>query len=299
MRIVLPNGTEIGTDRLVSSVLRTDATPIVANLEFQCILDPDLDLALSENNRVLIGDNYLEMVIIKRVVSPSSHIRDGNQVVLGAYIAVIAGCEKLINPTSRAVYLENTTFGEIFRACGCNLKVEDDVPVDKFFCPIGVTPTYELARKMCEEATFPFLNDKGRVSFRRLLKLNSLPVNLVVGHDEISWIKNPTEENQLIPNYQTINEDGSTVEGTLSNGVKATFYPNLDARKAKNLSTALVVRGTITRGYAPSIVSGHIVDIKDSVKYVVLTSAHRFDTGVLGGATVSASKLWIAEVVQK
>ena len=50
------------------------------------------------------------------------------------------------------------------------------------------------------------------------------------------------------------------------------------------------------RTYNPDFMAGDVVKIKDK-KYVILTTAHRFDTGVLGGPTVSASKFWLAEVV--
>ncbi|MOA47664.1 hypothetical protein D3C78_1703190 [compost metagenome] len=112
----------------------------------------------------------------------------------------------------------------------------------------------------------------------------------------MKWVKNQTQLNHTIPTYQTVNSDGSTIEGELKGGAKTGFYPNLDARRLKNLSTVLVTKGTVLRPYNPDFRSGDVFKVKDK-KYVVLTAAHRFDTGILGAASVSASKFWIAEVV--
>ncbi|WP_155757623.1 hypothetical protein [Acinetobacter schindleri] len=255
-----------------------------------------MDALLQEGSVISIGDNYLELVIIKRVVNNSGVIKDDRLIVIGAYIAVLKGCEALIKPAKRAVYFENTTIGACLRSAGGKLKVLEDVPLMRYLCALGATPTYEIARKCAEEGSVIYCNAQGKVIIKRLSKIMNQEPVAQWEKSSVQWVQNQTKLDHAIPTYQTVAPDGSTVEGTLTGGSKTSFYPNLDARRVKNLSTVLVTRGTLMRAYSPEIIAGQVVLIEGK-KYVILTAAHRFDTGVLGGPTVSASKFWLAEVV--
>ncbi len=296
MRIMLSNGEFIGTDRFVGGVLRYDCTPIPVSLEFQVILTPEMDALLQEDSIIKIGDDYLELIIIKRVTDTSSILKDDKVLALGAYVAVLNGCENLLKPSQKAIYLESTTIGAALRASGNKLKVIEDVPLTRYFCAVGATPTYEIARKWQEEAAVIFCSAAGKIIVKRLSQITAGESKLELAETSIKWVENQAQLNHAIPSYQTINSDGSTVEGELKGGAKTGFYPNLDARRIKNLSTVLVTRGTVMRVYNLDLRAGDIVKVKDK-KYIILTAAHRFDTGALGRPSVTATKLWIAEVV--
>ena len=296
MRIMLSNGQFIGTDRFVSGVLRFDCVPSPVSLEFQVVLTPEMDEQLKEGRIVKIGNDYIELIIIKRVVNTSGFLKDDQVMSIGAYIAVLNGTEKLIEPSAKAIFLESTTLGAALRASGNKIKVVEDVPLDSYFCAVGATPSYELARKLAEEAAVMFCLASGKIIVKRLSQILSSEPKTELDASAVKWVENQTQLNHSIPSFQTVGADGSTVEGQLKGGAKTAFYPHLDTRRLKNLSTVLVTRGTIMRTYNPDFVAGDIFKIKDK-KYVILTAAHRFDTGVLGGPTVSASKFWIAEVV--
>lgn len=296
MRVVLNNGQAIGTDRFISGVTRFDCTPIPATLEFQVKLTPEIDEQLQENSIIRVGDNYLELIIIKRVITNTAVIKGDENLVLGAYIAVINGCENLIKPVKKAILLEGSTIGASMRACGNKLKIESDVPLIRYFCALGATPTYEIARKCAEEACVIYCSASGKIIVMRLSQIMNQEPKGYFNKESIQWIQNPHKLTQSIPTYQTINPDGSTVEGSLSSGTTTAFYPNLDARRLKNLSTVLVVRGTTVRPYSPQYMAGDVVMVDDK-KYVILTVAHRFDTGAMGSPSISASKFWLAEVV--
>lgn len=297
MQIMLSNGQTIPTDRFISGVLRFDCTPIPATLEFQVKLTAEMDALLQDNSIIRVGDNYLDLIIVKRVINQTGIIKDDESITIGAYIAIISGCESLIKPLKRAIHLENTSVGSALRASGNKLRVQSDVPLMLYFCPLGATPTYEIARKCAEEASVIYCTIGGKIIVMRLSQIMSQDVKGEFDKNSIQWIQNQTTLNQKIPTYQTINADGVTIEGSLSSGTTTAFYPNLDARRLKNLSTVLVVRGTTVRSYSPQFIAGDLILI-DSKKYVILTVAHRLDTGAMGGVTVSASKFWLAEVVK-
>jgi len=298
MRVMLSNGNFIGTDKFISGSLRTDCIPVPISLEFQVILDEEIDAQLQDDSIVKIGDDYLELVIVKRVVQNTGILRDDKLLTIGAYIALLNGCEKLIKPTARAVFLENTSIGSSLRASGNKLKILEDVPLEKYFCAVGATPTYEIARKCGEEACVIFGSKSGKIVVKRLSQILNAEPKATFDESSIQWVANQAQLDHSIPTYQTLNADGSTVEGELKSGSRTGFYPNLDARRVKNLSTALVTRGTILRTYNPDFMAGDVVAVGKK-KYVILTSAHRFDTGNLGKPSVSATKLWLAEVVIK
>ena len=279
MRVILPDNTVIGYDRLITAILRTDCVPVPISLEFQVILNDDLKAKL---------------IIIKASNSLSGMIQGDRRLEVGAYIAVATGCEKLMTPVKKAIYLENTSVGTAIRASGARAKVVEDIPLLKYFCPFGQTPTYEIARKCVEEGAV-VCPVRGKVAVKRLSALIQGKPKLQLNPSDVQFVSNPTAVLHEMPSYITVHRDGSTIEGEIKPGNMAGYYPGVDARRLKNLSTALVVKGTITRGFSPDINAGDEILVgMDS--YVILTAAHRFDTGAMSGQTASLSKFWIAQV---
>ncbi|HGW3984092.1 hypothetical protein ACRS5A_18770 [Acinetobacter baumannii] len=295
MRIVLSNSTVISMNRLVTAVIRSDCLPVPLTIEFQVILNDELIEQLKEGNLIYISENYQEMKIIKAVVNKTSIVQGDERVTIGSFIAILSGCEKLINPAPKAIFLENTSIGGALRAAGIKVHIYEDVPLLKFFIPFGETPTYLIGRALGEEAAAMFLFE-GKIAIRRLSNITQAEPKLKLDVSAVNWVNNPNEVLHSIPSYVTVNEDGKTLEGEIKPGQSARFHPSLDARRLKNLSTALVVKGTAQRSLSPTINAGDIIQVENE-KYVVLTAAHRFDSGALGDATVAASKFWLAQVV--
>ncbi|WP_336148188.1 hypothetical protein [Acinetobacter soli] len=265
-------------------------------LGFQILLNSDQRSQFVENAVVYLGDNYISMKIIKAVVMPSSIVRDDERLTLGSFIAVLEGCEKLIKPVTSATYLENTSINSILKASGLkNGVTKDDVAVLKYFVPLGETPTFIIAAKLAEEAAVMYANQQGRITVTRLNNLMNEGPKLKVDQTEVNWIGNTSALLHSTPNFITLNADGSTIEGDIQSGKAAKFIPSSDARRFKNMSTMLVTKGTFMRAMSPNIGAGDIIEINQR-KYFILTAAHRFDTGALGGSIVSASKFWFAEV---
>lgn len=286
----------VGFDPLVTAVLRSDCIPVPLTLGFQILLNSDQRSQFVENAVVYLGDNYISMKIIKAVVMPSSIVRDDERLTLGSFIAVLEGCEKLIKPVTSATYLENTSINSILKASGLkNGVTKDDVAVLKYFVPLGETPTFIIAAKLAEEAAVMYANQQGRITVTRLNNLMNEGPKLKVDQTEVNWIGNTSALLHSTPNFITLNADGSTIEGDIQSGKAAKFIPSSDARRFKNMSTMLVTKGMFMRAMSPNIGAGDIIEINQR-KYFILTAAHRFDTGALGGSIVSASKFWFAEV---
>ena len=294
MLIALDDADILPYNRLVSAVLRSDSIPVPLTLEFQVKMTADMQDRLKEGSVVKIGTHYIEMTIIKASVQHTGIIQGDEKIILGSFIAVLSGCENLIKPLSKAIFLEQTSIGAAMKASGIKIKVVDDVPLLSYFCPFGQTPTYEIARKCGEEAVVIY-SVEGKISVKRLSTLMQSEPKLLLDPTSVHWMKNSTGLLHEVPSYITVNPDGSTIEGEIKAGKIASYYPNMDTRRLKNLSTALVVKGTIQRALSLDLNAGDVIQVGEE-KYYILTAAHRIDTGALGASTVSVSKFWIAQV---
>lgn len=295
MRIVLSNSNTIGFDQLVTAILRTDCAPVPVTLEFQVRMDDELLEQLKEKSVIHVTDDDIPLKIIYAIIDDTSIIKDDKQVKIGSFIAILDGCENMINPSTKPIYLQNTSIGAALKACGVKTPVSEDVPLLKFFVPLGEIPTFMIARALVEEAAIMFIDENGKIAIRRLSNATIANAKLKIDASSVKWISSETKVRAEVPTYLTVNKDGSTVEGEIKRGTTAKYVPLLDPRRLKNISTALVTKGITQRAFSPDIASGDVLEIADA-KYVVLTGAHRFDTGATGGPTVSASKFWIAQV---
>lgn len=295
MQIMLENGTVLKSDSIVESFLRWDGVPIPGTVEFQVILSDDIKPFLEIGKKITIGDDHFEFNIQKVSIFESPIIRDGQQVILGAYIAILEGLQSLIEPRSHAVILEDTSMGQIYRACGSRVKIGADVPALKFYCFVGDTPTFSIAKIMGEESVLVYYSKQKRIEFLRLQALMQQSPKHFIPPAAVAWIQNDTVLKHEIKTYQTVNSDGATIEGELKKQAVAAIKPNRDARRLQNLSTVLVVVGTVTRELYPGFMAGDIVQVGER-KLVILTAVHAFKSGVLGDATVSASKIYLAEL---
>lgn len=297
MQIVLANGRVLASDVIVSVILRTDCVPVPVSVEMQLILDEEIDGQLQENALFTIAEKLYEMRIVKRTVHESGIIRDDKQVILGAYIGILNGAERLIEPTSKAIFLKDTSIGQALRASGNKIKIGEDVPLLKYLCALGETPTFQIARGLGEEAAVMFCSREAKIDIMRLSKVMDRKPRFDIPKTAVQWITNSAVLNHELKTYQTVNADGSTVEGEFKSGKTTAFAPNKDPRRLKNLSTALVTRGTHTRSLYIDMNAGDIVSIGEDQTMLILTAVHRYDSGVLGDPSVSVTKLYLAEVV--
>ena len=201
MRISLADGTVLGAERLLSTVLRHDCTPVPVTLEFQVMLDDKTDSKLQENSIIMVGDQYLELTICKRSVQKTNTVKNNEIQSVGAYIAVLSGTENMMQPVRAAIYRKDTSIGQCLRASGTKIRVIEDVPLMKYFCPYGCIPSYEIAKKLGEEAAVMFCNEKGQIVVRRLSQIFKQKSKLMINGNAVNWQQNRMVTEQEIPNY--------------------------------------------------------------------------------------------------
>lgn len=295
MRVVIEKtGQIIGFDKLANNTLRTDLIPVPVSLELVVKADKELQAQLVEGAVLQVGDDQIRLTIIKVLHANTQTIIDDSRFKAIAIIAVLAGCESLIDPLSKAVILSDASFASAYRACGCKLKFNKDIPISGFASAYGSIPTTEIATCLQEESAVIQFDGK-KLNALRLQELFTKDPVMTLDDSAVSWITNTKVEQKQNPNYISVGEDGKAVEGVKKSNAPAKYYANADARQLKNLTRVLVTRGTATRTIDLSVYAGDIVLVKDK-KYVVLTAAHTFSTGALGGGSVAASRFWLASL---
>lgn len=293
MRIVIEKtGASIPMDKLASATYRTDLTPIPANLEITVKVDDELKSQLAEKEVLLVGDDEIPMTIVKVMGVNTQIVVDDKRLKFVSIIAVLGGCESLIDPLSKAVILQGTSFASAYRACGCKLKFNKDIPLLKFVSAYGSLATAEIASCLQEESAMIFL-DKGKLSAQRLTSFFEQEPLLRLDNGAVAWINNPKVEQRQVPTFVSVGEDGQVIQGNQKEKTPTKYYPDADARRLKNLNLVLVTRGTATRTMDMKINAGDVI-LVDETKYLVLTAAHFFKSGALGGGSASASRYWLA-----
>ena len=294
MLIALPNGTMIPGNLLLSATLRTDLVPVPLSLEFVTQSAPELEKALVKGAELRIGEEMLPVTIIKVQTMRTQIVRDNAALGAIAVVAILSGCVPLIEPARRAVIQSDTSIAAAYRSCGAKVAFSADIPIPKFVCLVGHTPTVEIARGLQEEAAVVMLK-KGKVQAIRLADLMSGSTSWQFDPSAMQWIDSPAAEQRLAVSVVSLDDDGVTVNGDPKEGRPVIYLGGLDTRRAKNLERVLMTRAVMIRPLDYRMQAGDMVQAGDR-KMVILTAAHRFDTGAMGGATAMVSKLWLAEV---
>lgn len=293
MRITIEStGQVIGMDQLSSATLWTDLIPIPVLLEITVKLNDDLESALKEGAVLLVGDGNISVTIVKVKRLNTQIVIDDKRFKAMSVIAVLSGCEAMIDPLKKAVILSGTNFAGAYRASGCKLKFNKDIPLLRFVSACGSLVTIEVATCLQEEAAAIFY-EKGRLNVQRLDQFFAQDPVLTLDNSAVAWVSSSKIEQQKVASFVSVGEDGTMVSGNQKPNSKTKYYPDADARQLKNLNKVLVTRGIATRTMDMNISAGDIFLVGD-VKYVVLTAAHHFKSGALGGGMANASRYWLA-----
>ena len=292
MNIQLEDGSTISGSDLISAIYRTDLVPVPVTLEM--VVKNDERLApLLTIGRQMTTPKGVALVIVKSQVLNEQSIKAGRRIGAIHIVAVIAGCEALLGVTSKATSLDNTSFNEVYRALGAKLRIKRDVKLSRFVCLKGQLPTAPIAIALQKEAAVICPTDNGM----SVVGLNELMSGDAILFDKsaVHWIENPNAVRHSNTNYLSIDDDGSTILGTARAERSIRYYPRADNRELQNLRRILITKATITRQLDERLDAGKLIEVGDQ-KLVVLTAAHRYDTGALGGQTVMATKAWLAQV---
>ena len=292
--IVASTGHMISGADLITATLRTDLVPVPVTLELVAASTPTLDKALVVGSELLVGELGISITLVKAIPVKTQVIKDGRRIGGIACTGVLTSCKKLREPVNNAINLTDTTFGGAIRASGATIAIADDLPLPRFVCLKGQTPSIQLAKYLQQEAAVITFR-RGRLS---ILKVDSLlAAEPIAKYDPsaVAWINNPTVHAAKTPSFVSIGTDGSTVEGENTTPGKPVLYmPGVDTRQLKNLEKVLITRGIMLRPLDYKLQAGQVVQV-GSKKLAILTSANHVNTSV-ASSSVMATKVWLVSL---
>lgn len=292
MNIQLEDGSSIGGGNLISAIYRTDLVPVPVTLELVVKADDRLhDLLLVD--KTLTTPKGVSLTIVKSQVINEQSIKAGKRIAALHVIAVLSGCEALLGVTKKAVSLTNTSFNEVYRALGAKVRIKRDIKLASFVCLKGQMPTVAIAKALQKESAVICHSEQGL----SVIRLNELMNGAATLFDKsaVQWIDHPNAIRHGNINYLSIDDNGSDILGTARAERSIEYYPRADNRELQNLRRILITKATITRQLDDRLDAGKLV-VVDNKTLVILTGAHRFESGALGGPAVMATKAWLAQV---
>lgn len=282
-------------DLLKRVVLRTDLTPVPSTVEISFRRAKET-AALVRDSVVRVGPDRVEYTLVK-VHEPQdgAPVQGERQMGYITAIGLLTTCVAIANPLQRAVVTEGATLGEVYRACGAQVRIDSDFTVPQFSAFRGMTPSVEIAKALQEESGVLIYN-AGRIQFRRLAELKAAPADIVMTEDACEVLASGLLERQTVPFAVSTVPSGAAVVGRMESGRSAVYRPRADQRIVNNLSTALVTRRKARSLLAMQRNAGTRVDVA-SVPHVVITAAHVFDRNETEGITETYTQFWLGEVV--
>lgn len=292
MNIQLEDGSSIGGGNLISAIYRTDLVPVPVTLELVVKADDRLHELLLVD-KTMTTPKGVSLAIVKSQVINEQSIKAGKRIAALHVIAVLSGCEPLLGVTKKAVSLDNTSFNEVYRALGAKVRIKRDIKLASFICLKGQMPTVAIAKALQKESAVICHSEQGL----SVIRLNELMVGEATLFDKsaVQWINHPNAIRHGNINYLSIDDNGSDILGTSRAERSIEYYPRADNRELQNLRRILITKATITRQLDDRLDAGKLIAVDDKT-LVILTGAHRFESGALGGPAVMATKAWLAQV---
>lgn len=299
MILFLSNGRQIRGDLIDQAILRSDLSPIPVTLEADIRAgDDDFEARLQEGQllKTVSGD---EFYIIKSERT-SSRASLGDKELAGFRItALLNCCLSVAYVRSRAIIKENATLSAIYRAAGASIpSIQSDFPVPRFYCPIGQTPTFHIARVLQEEGgVVRWKNSK--LQFIRVQGILDGKVVRTLPETAALDVNTGFLERHEVPWFFSLDEAGGFVFGNRDKPRSVQFSPFKNVQRLRNLTRCLIHRKTAKILYDINICAGDVIAFTGGTKYAVITAAHVFKSGSTdGGATEAFTRLWLGEVEQ-
>ena len=296
--LVYPQGsdTPLRGDLVLRVILRTDLTPVPATLELEVRKSDETDAALVQGATVRAGPDMTEFLLVKVVANNDTGLLQGSRKFTSIKaIGILAACAPIAQRLQRAVVRELSSLGEIYRACGSQLRIDSDCTIPRFSCFVGMVPSFEVAKVLQEEAAV-LAYVGGRVQFRRLDELKQATAQQVLTSDATQLLECDFMERHTVPFAFTTDNTGTLVQGRRESARGVVYRPRGDQRIVNNLSRALIQRRKMRNILTPSLNAGLRVDV-DSVPHVAITAAHIYESGSGGETGDQYSQFWLGEVV--
>lgn len=297
--LIYPQGgsTPLRGDLLRRVVLRSDLTPVPVSLELEVRASTETDAVVRDGAVVEVGQGRIPVKLVKVEPARGTGLVQGvRELAYVKAVGLLDSCSPVAGMLQRAVVREGSSLGEIYRACGAKVRIESDFTVPVWACFAGMTPSFEVAKVLQEEAGV-LLYSGGRVAFRRLRELVAQDAALLLSAGQTQAVDSGFLELHGVPFAFSTGAAGQFIVGRKDSARGAYYRPRADARVVENLSQALVLRRRYQTILTPGIEAGMRIDV-DGVPMVAITVAHVFQAGDGDVPAEQFTKAWIGEYIK-
>jgi hypothetical protein len=185
---------------MVRPVFRTDLTPVPATVELTARYTDETAKALVEGSAIMLGPEQVEFLLVKvqrGEGQAGAYVQGDRPLTTITATGLLASCEPIARQLQRAVVRERITLGGIYRACGAQVRIDGDFTAPQFSAFVGMTPSFEVAKVLQEEAGV-LVYEAGRTGFRRLTELRDAKLAQVVRDDAAERLSSEFLEHQAI-----------------------------------------------------------------------------------------------------
>jgi len=295
--LTFADGKQIRGDLIKTATLRSDLAPIPLTLEAEIRAgEESMDKLLAEG-QVLTTRGIDAMRIIKSVRVAGRAAQGARDMEAYHITALLDACQGVAYVRQRAIIKENASLAAIYRAAGATIKgVEEDFPVPRFYCPVGDTPTFHIARALQEEGGAVRWKD-GKLQFLRLGDLFKQTPILTLPDNTSEDVESGFLERHTVPSFVSLAPSGATLMGNFDKARTVRFSPFKDAQRLRNMTRCLVQRKVSRINLAGQIAAGDLIAYTRGAKLAVITAAHVFGSGTDdGGAQEAYTRLWVGSL---
>jgi hypothetical protein len=230
----------------------------------------------------------------------SERVTQGEREVAAVHVtALLDACQSAALVRSRAIVKEGSALSAIYRAAGATLlAVDADFPVPRFYCCVGETPTFHIARALQEEGGVVRWK-AGKLQCRRLPDLfKQKPTMTLPGNAAIDLDSGFMERHE-VPWFVSLDDSGAAVFGNQDKPRVARYSPFKNAQRLRNMTRCLVRRKKARIAYNINVCAGDLATCADGTDLTVITAAHIFASDSdAGGANDTYTQLWLGSLEQ-
>jgi len=292
--LFLENGQQIRGDLIKSAVLRSDLAPVPMTLEAEIRSgDGSIDKLLEEG-RSLSTNSGDALHIVKSVRVAGRSVQGEREMAGFRVTALLGACMGAAYVRSRAIIKESAALSIIYLAAGATIKAVDaDFPVPRFYCHVGETPSFHIARVLQEEGGVVRWKS-GRLQFVRLPDLFKQKPAMTLPDNASDNVDGGFLERHEVPWFFSLDAAGAAVFGNREKPRAARYSPFKDVQRLRNMTRCLVHRKTMRIGYDGRVGAGDLIAFAGGEKLAVITAAHVFASGTDdGGASDTYTRLWL------
>jgi hypothetical protein len=288
------NGKSIPGDKIKLSVLRTDLVPIPETLEISLRLDDENRAQLIEGNDITVSGGRAFRIV--KVDVERRNAEQGPRLLESVHItAVMRPLHQLTFVRPKAIWLEKTTFTDIYRAAGAELSsaIKGDVAVPRYACMIGDTPTFGIAKLFQECGGVMRVNSEGAMEFMKLPTLFTQTPKLNVPANVTEDINSGFLERHEIPWFVSTKPESDIQQGNNTKPRHARYQPLSDEGVLRNMTQVLIQAKKARVDLNVGLCAGDTARLSDGTLMTILTAAHVHSVGTHGSDINQYTRVWL------